>query len=103
MKTKQWLSSVVAVIALYSQVHAAEVEWRVPTSVPGGSPFYENFLERFSRNTEILTSGRANIRPFGAGVIVPALQVYDAVKEGTVEAGHSSAWVLNRLPGGLTG
>ncbi|HBS83386.1 TRAP transporter substrate-binding protein DctP [Vreelandella alkaliphila] len=99
MKTKQWLSSVVAAIALSSQVHAAEVEWRVPTSVPGGSPFYENFLERFSRNTEILTSGRANIRPFGAGVIVPALQVYDAVKEGTVEAGHSTpSYLVNQNP-----
>lgn len=90
LNTKQWLSCVIAAIALSSPVYAADVEWRVPTSVPGGSPFYENFLQRFADNAEMLTAGRVDIRPFGAGVIVPALQVYDAVKEGTVEAGHST-------------
>ncbi|WP_235208668.1 TRAP transporter substrate-binding protein DctP [Halomonas sp. TG39a] len=99
LKTTKWIPSVLATIALSSPLYAAEVEWRVPTSVPGGSPFYENFLERFADNAERLTAGRVEISPFGAGVIVPALQVYDAVKEGTVEAGHSTpSYLVNQNP-----
>lgn len=78
---------------------AADITWRVPTSVPEGSPFYENFLERFVENTRTLTAGRVDIQPFGAGVIVPALKVFEAVENGVVEAGHStSSYLVNQNP-----
>ena len=78
---------------------AADVTWRVPTSVPEGSPFYQNFLERFASNIKTITSGRVEIQPFGAGVIVPALKVFDAVRDGVVEAGHStSSYLVNQDP-----
>src|SRR3546814_17016681 len=58
-----------------------------------------------------MTSGRVEIQPFGAGVIVPALKVFDAVQDGVVEAGHSpSSYLVNKdpvnaifagLPGGM--
>ncbi|NYT35854.1 C4-dicarboxylate ABC transporter substrate-binding protein [Allopusillimonas soli] len=78
---------------------AADISWRVPTSVPEGSPFYKNFLERFADHVDTLTSGRVEIQPFGAGVIVPALKVFQAVEEGTVPAGHStSSYLVNQDP-----
>src|SRR3546814_671565 len=78
---------------------AADITWRVPTSVPAGSPFYQNFLERFASNIKTMTSGRVEIQPFGAGVIVPALKVFDAVQDGVVEAGHStSSYLVNQDP-----
>ena len=78
---------------------AQDVTWRVPTSVPEGSPFYVNFLERFSDNVDLMTDGRVEIEPFGAGVLVPALQVYDGVRDGIVEAGHSSpSFLVNQNP-----
>src|SRR5690606_20472962 len=70
---------------------AADITWRVPTSVPEGSPFYKNFLERFAQNTKTMTAGRIEVQPFGAGVIVPALKVFEAVQNGVVEAGHSTS------------
>src|SRR3546814_19543823 len=73
---------------------AADITWRVPTSVPAGSPFYQNFLESFASNIKTMTSGRVEIQPFGAGVIVPALKVLDAVQDGVVEAGHSTSSYL---------
>lgn len=76
--------------ALSFAASAQEVTWRVPTSVPEGSPFYVNFLERFADNVETLTDGAVEIQPFGAGILVPALQVYDGVSDGIVEAGHST-------------
>jgi TRAP-type mannitol/chloroaromatic compound transport system substrate-binding protein len=78
---------------------AADITWRVPTSVPEGSPFYQNFLVRFADNVKTLTAGRVEVQPFGAGVIVPALKVFDAVQDGVVEAGHStSSYLVNQNP-----
>jgi TRAP-type mannitol/chloroaromatic compound transport system substrate-binding protein len=78
---------------------AQEVSWQVPTSVPEGSPFYVNFLERFAGNVDVLTGGRVEIEPFGAGVLVPALQVYDGVRDGIVKAGHSTpSYRVNQDP-----
>jgi len=78
---------------------AADFTWRVPTSVPEGSPFYVNFLERFAKHAKALTDGKVDIQPFGAGVIVPALQIYDAVQNGVVEAGHSTpSYLVNQDP-----
>lgn len=78
---------------------AQDVTWQVPTSVPEGSPFYVNFLERFADNVDELTGGRVEIEPFGAGVLVPALQVYDGVKDGIIKAGHSTpSYLVNQDP-----
>ena len=79
-----------AMSALAFAAAAQEVSWRVPTSVPEGSPYYENFLVRFADNVELLTDGRVEIQPFGAGILVPALEVYAGVKDGITEAGHST-------------
>jgi TRAP-type mannitol/chloroaromatic compound transport system substrate-binding protein len=99
MKSLFCAAVLAAGIILPSTGNAAEIVWRVPTSVPAGSPFYVNFLERFAGNIATLTKDRVEIQPFGAGVIVPALQVYDAVKSGTVEAGHSTpSYLVNQDP-----
>jgi TRAP-type mannitol/chloroaromatic compound transport system substrate-binding protein len=82
-----------------STAMAQDVTWRVPTSVPEGSPFYINFLQRFADNTEMLTDGAVEIQPFGAGILVPALQVYDGVRDGITEAGHSTpSYLVNQNP-----
>lgn len=99
MINKKFLSALCLSAAVASPAMAADVEWRVPTSVPDGSPFFQNFLERFADNAEKLTEGRVEIEPFGAGVLVPALQVYESVKEGTVDAGHSTpSYLVNQDP-----
>lgn len=47
-----------AMSALAFAAAAQEISWRVPTSVPEGSPYYGNFLVRFADNVELLTDGR---------------------------------------------
>lgn len=91
---------------------AAET-YTVPTSVPEGSFFFENFLVRFAKNADLLTDGEVKIRPVGAGVIVPALQVFESVQNGVLKAGHStSTYLVNQdplnnvfasYPGGMSG
>jgi len=96
-----WLRNMaVATLVLHGALAAAaDFTWRVPTSVPEGSPFYVNFLERFAKHAADLTDGKVEIQPFGAGVIVPALQVYEAVQNGVVEAGHSTpSYLVNQDP-----
>ncbi|WP_148265839.1 TRAP transporter substrate-binding protein DctP [Oceanimonas sp. GK1] len=78
---------------------AKEVIWKVPTSVPEGSFFYNNFLQRFSEHLKVYTEGELKLRTFGAGVVVPAFQVYEAVQDGIVEAGHSTpSYLVNQDP-----
>lgn len=100
MKTTLRALAVSALLAVAAApVSAADITWRVPTSVPDGSPFYQNFLQRFAEHTKTLTSGRVDIQPFGAGVIVPALKVFEGVQNGVVEAGHStSSYLVNQDP-----
>ena len=59
------LVSVLSLMPLFAV--AQEVTWQIPTSVPEGSPFYVNFLERFADNADALTESRVKIEPFGAG------------------------------------
>ncbi|WP_050525756.1 TRAP transporter substrate-binding protein DctP [Pseudorhodobacter aquimaris] len=95
-KTLAWAG---ALSLLAAGASAQDVTWRVPTSVPEGSPFYVNFLERFADNVDVLTDGAVEVQPFGAGVLVPALQVYDGVRDGIVEAGHSTpSYLVNQNP-----
>ena len=109
-KTNLFVALGLALVCASSQ--AAET-YTVPTSVPEGSFFFENFLVRFAKNADLLTDGEVKIRPVGAGVIVPALQVFESVQNGVLKAGHStSTYLVNQdplnnvfasFPGGMSG
>ncbi len=96
-----------------SATSAAEVNWKMTAAIGEGSFFYQNFMERFAANVETLTSGRVDVTPFGAGVLVPAFKAFEAVQDGTVEAGHSTpSYLVNQdptnaifasFPGGMSG
>ncbi|KDE39049.1 MAG: C4-dicarboxylate ABC transporter substrate-binding protein [Nitrincola lacisaponensis] len=89
--------ALLAIIA--NSAMADQIKWRMPAAVPEGSFFYENFMVRFSKNVELLTGGRLEIQPFGAGVVVPAFEIYSAVEDGIIEAGHSTpTFLINRDP-----
>ena len=71
---------------------APQVKWRLASSFPksldtiyGAGAF---FCERVGK----LTDGKFEITPYAAGQIVPALQVLDAVQQGTVECGHTASY-----------
>lgn len=92
-------SAILGGALLSSLASAAEITWKVPSSVPEGSFFYNNFLKRFASHVDELTDSQIKIRPFGAGVVVPAFKVYEAVQDGIVEAGHSTpSYLVNQDP-----
>lgn len=74
-------------------VHAEErIRWRMATSWPKNLPGPGIAAAFIARRVGELSGGRFEIQLFGAGEIVPALQVLDAVGNGTVEMGHSAAF-----------
>lgn len=69
-----------------------QFNWRLVTSWPKNFPGLGNAPENFARIVKEMSNGRLNIKVYGAGEIVPALGVFDAVSSGSVEMGHSSAY-----------
>lgn len=74
-------------------IHAqTRLTWRMATSWPKNFPGPGVSAETVARRVGELSGGRFIIQPFAAGEIVPALQVMDAVSNGTVECGHSTPY-----------
>jgi len=94
--------SILAALAIASLTiapAAAQTKWRMAAAVAEGSFFYDIFMKRFADNVRVLTDGKVVIEIYGAGVLVPAFKVHEAVADGTVEAGHSSAsYLVNADP-----
>lgn len=101
MKRASIASLLLSTVFALSMLPAAQAQtkWRMPAAVPEGSFFYETFMKRFAQNVRLLTDGKIVIEPYGAGVLVPAFKVYEAVADGTVEAGHSTpSFLVNSDP-----
>lgn len=65
------------------------IRWRMASSFPKSFDVMYGATDIIARITSELTEGRFQIQPFAAGEIVPALQVLDAVTNGTVECGQT--------------
>lgn len=76
-----------------STVHAQEtITWDMVTSWPQNFPALGTGANDFARRIETLSGGRMRIRVHGAGELVPAMEVFDAVAAGTAEMGHSASY-----------
>lgn len=67
-------------------------KWKLVTSWPKNFPGLGTAPERFSNMVKEMSGGRLAVKVYGAGELVPALQVFDAVSQGTAEMGHSGAY-----------
>ena len=68
------------------------IEWKLVTSWPKNFPGLGMGPERFAESVSKMSNGRLNIKVFGGGEIVPPLEVFDAVSNGTAQMGHSGAY-----------
>jgi TRAP-type mannitol/chloroaromatic compound transport system substrate-binding protein len=71
-----------------AQVAQPALRWRLTSSYPKTLDAIYGAAEVFARTVAELTDERFQIRVFGPGEVVPALQALDAVQAGTVEAAH---------------
>jgi TRAP-type mannitol/chloroaromatic compound transport system substrate-binding protein len=68
------------------------IKWRLTASWPKSLDTLYGACETFSKYVSEATDGKFQIQNFAAGEIVPALQVLDAVQNGTVECGHTATY-----------
>jgi len=67
-------------------------EWKMVTTWPKNFPGLGLAAENFSRLVKEMSGGRLTVRVYGAGEIVPAMEVFDAVSQGVADAGHGAAY-----------
>ncbi|WP_159991263.1 TRAP transporter substrate-binding protein [Pelistega ratti] len=68
------------------------IKWRMASSYPRSLPALYGSGEKFVKYVKEMTGGQFIIDSFPPGEIVPALQVMDAVSNGTIQAGHTSSY-----------
>jgi len=66
--------------------------WKLITTWPKNFPGLGYAAENFSRYVEEMSGGRLTVHVYGAGEIVPAMEVFDAVSQGVVDAGHGASY-----------
>ncbi len=66
--------------------------WRLAMIVPKTLPIWGPGLLGFADEVREMSQGRLDIRVYGAGELFPALEVFDRVRRGQVQMGHSAAY-----------
>jgi len=67
-------------------------QWKLITTWPKNFPGLGLAAENFARYVGEMSDGRLTVRVYGAGEIVPAMEVFDAVSGGVADAGHGAAY-----------
>jgi len=68
------------------------VTWRMVTTWPPNFPGQGTGVNTLARYINELSAGRMTIQVYGAGELIPAYEVFDAVSQGSVEMGHGAAY-----------
>ncbi len=71
---------------------AKPIEWRMVTAWPDKFPGLGTGADRLAARIGEMSDGRLTVKVYAAGSIVPALQSFDAVSQGSAEMGHGAAY-----------
>ncbi|PPR29423.1 MAG: Monocarboxylate 2-oxoacid-binding periplasmic protein [Alphaproteobacteria bacterium MarineAlpha9_Bin2] len=66
--------------------------WKMVTTWPKNFPGLGTSANRLAKRIGEASDGKLNIKVYGAGEIVPAYEVFDAVRNGVAEMGHDSPY-----------
>lgn len=74
--------------------HAEEKQynWKMVMSWPKNFPGLGTAAQWFADELKRVTNGQINITIYGGGELVPALEVFNAVGDGTAELGHGTGY-----------
>ncbi len=95
-----------------ASISKGTIQWKMitcwPRDFPGGGTHSQKLAKRITE----ASGGKLEIKNFAAGELVPAFEVFDAVREGTAECGHAAPyyWISKHkaipffctVPGGMT-
>lgn len=89
------------------------IEWKLVTTWPKNLPGLGHTPEVFADMVREMSGGRLDIKVFGAGELVPAFEVFDAVSTGVSQMGHGASYYwkgkipasvfFTAVPFGMTG
>lgn len=116
MKRRQLIKAGAGTLALGATAQATAQEsyqWKLVMSWPKKFPGLATTAEWFAEEVKRVTGGRLNITIYGAGELVPAFEVFNAVSENVAEIGHGTPYywkgkipeaeLFTSVPFGLTG
>jgi TRAP-type mannitol/chloroaromatic compound transport system substrate-binding protein len=66
--------------------------WRLITTWPKNLPGLGTAPENLANRLREMSNGRLDIKVYGAGELVGAFEVFDAVSQGTAQMGHGAAY-----------
>jgi TRAP-type mannitol/chloroaromatic compound transport system substrate-binding protein len=76
--------------------------WKLVTTWPKNFPGLGTAPEKFAAIVNTMSQGRLLIKFYGAGELVPAMGVFDAVSTGSAQAGHGAAYYWKgKLPSSI--
>ncbi len=67
-------------------------EWKMVTTWPKNFPGLGTSAEFLADLINSMSNGRIKVKVFGAGELVPAFEIFDAVVNGSAQMGHGSAY-----------
>jgi TRAP-type mannitol/chloroaromatic compound transport system substrate-binding protein len=88
----------------HAQSEAATVsgrrfDWKMVTTWPPGFPILGEGCQLLADLCREMSGGRLNITVYGGGELVPALEAFDAVRQGAAEVGSGAAYYwAGKLP-----
>jgi TRAP-type mannitol/chloroaromatic compound transport system substrate-binding protein len=79
-------------VAAGPQMVAGQYQWKLVTTWPKNFPGLGSGAENFAKYVNEMSAGRLVVHVYGAGEIVPAFEVFDAVSQGVADVGHGAAY-----------
>lgn len=94
LKTLGLATAVTAAVATTTAVNAAEKvhEWKMVTTWPKNFPALGTGANFLAKKIKEMTNGQVVVTVYGAGELVPAMESFDAVSNGTAQMGHGAAY-----------
>jgi TRAP-type mannitol/chloroaromatic compound transport system substrate-binding protein len=83
------------------QAQMETYSWIVQSCFPNNMPLTERTIALWAEKVEAMSGGQLEITLHGAGEIVPGPEVFDAVRDGALDAGmNTPAWQKGEFPAG---
>ena len=68
------------------------IKWKMVTTWPKNFPVLGTGANQLAKLITEMSNGRIKVKVYGAGELIPAFEVFDAVSRGTAQMGHGSAY-----------
>ncbi len=82
-------ASVIAAPAVHAK---KKYKWKMVTTWPKNFPGLGTAANLMAKMIEQMSDKRIRVKVYGAGELVPAFEIFDAVSRGTAQLGHGSAY-----------